>query len=98
MTGEKKKSDKKETRQPAFEESMQRLEEIIAAMESGRLDLDQMIAHFEEGSALVKSCTRKLDEVERRIEILVKKDQGIVAEPFDADQPLQGEGPGGAEG
>ncbi len=98
MTGEKKKTDKKETRQPTFEESMQRLEEIIAAMESGRLDLDQMIAHFEEGTTLVKFCTKKLDEVERRIEILVKKDQEIVAEPFDADQPVQGEGSGGAEG
>ncbi len=86
MTTEKpkKSSDTPDANQRTFEASMQRLEQIIAAMESGRLDLDQMIAHFEEGSALVKTCTGKLDEVERRIEILVKKDQQIVAEPFGA--------------
>ena len=81
---QKKHNDSTDETKSTFEASMQRLEQIIAAMESGRLDLDQMIAHFEEGSALVKTCTAKLDEVERRIEILVKKDQQIVAEPFES--------------
>lgn len=68
-----------------FEESLARLEEIVADMDSGELDLDKMVAHFEEGSKLIKICSKKLNEVEQKIEKLVKKDGEIVTEPFDPD-------------
>ena len=68
-----------------FETDMKRLETIVAAMESGELTLEQMITHFEEGSQRAAQCTKRLDEVERRIEKLVKKDGKIVSEPFDPE-------------
>ncbi|HOE00041.1 MAG TPA: exodeoxyribonuclease VII small subunit [Kiritimatiellia bacterium] len=52
-------------------------------MESGKLGLEKMVAAFEEGQKLVKLCSSKLNEVERKIELLVKKADGTVAaEPF----------------
>ena len=48
---------------PGFEKSLERLEKLVAEMESGELDLEKMIGHFEEGQALIKLCTGKLNEV-----------------------------------
>ncbi len=70
---------------PAFEEALKRLEILVAEMEAGNLSLDQMIAHFEEGSNLVDICGKRLNEVERRIEKLVKKDGQIKTESFQTD-------------
>ena len=86
------RSDKKAAETPDFEKSLARLEEIVRAMEGGELSLDRMIAHFEEGSTLVKACTRKLDEVERKIEQLVTQDGKDAVKPFA--EP--GEEPGSA--
>jgi exodeoxyribonuclease VII small subunit len=70
--------------QPAsFEASLARLESIVQEMEGGALSLEKMIERFEEGSALIKSCSAKLSEVEKRIEILVKKGDQVAAEPFE---------------
>ena len=69
-------------KQPGFEESMSRLETIVAEMEGGELSLEKMITRFEEGQNLIKSCSKTLNEVERKIEILVKKGDTVVAEPF----------------
>lgn len=66
-----------------FETSLERLETIVNEMESGRLALEQMIKHFEEGSKLVTFCSTRLTEVEQKIEKLVKKGDGVVAEPFE---------------
>jgi exodeoxyribonuclease VII small subunit len=52
-------------------------------MESGDLPLEQMIKHFEEGSKLVTQCSKKLTEVEQKIEKLVKKGDGLGTEPFE---------------
>lgn len=76
-------SEKKESTEPSFEDSLQRLEKLVAEMEAGELSLDQMIAHFEEGSTLVEHCGKKLNDVEQRIEKLVKKNGKIATEPFD---------------
>lgn len=78
---------------PRFEEALARLETVVKEMESGELSLEKMMAHFEEGSKLVKFCGKQLDEVERKIEVLVKRDGEIVAEPFEASG-AEGEKPG----
>ncbi len=65
-----------------FEKSLERLEAIVEAMESGDLTLEQMIKHFEEGSKLVALCSAKLNEVEQKIEKLVKKGGMLTTEPF----------------
>ena len=67
----------------SFEKALARLEEIAAEMESGELGLEKMVAAFEEGQKLVKLCSSKLNEVEKKIEMLVKKPDGSVeTEPF----------------
>ena len=69
---------KEEPAPPSFEQSLKRLEEIVAGMESGELDLDTMIRQFEEGQKLIALCQARLTEVERRVEALVKAADGSV--------------------
>lgn len=59
-----------------FEEAMAQLEELAAAMESGKLPLDKLIDSYEKGSKLVKFCRSKLSKLENRIEILTRDDGG----------------------
>lgn len=66
-----------------FEKALARLETLVKEMESGSLSLDRMMVCFEEGSALVKVCEQKLNEVEKKIEKLVHKGDAVVAEPFE---------------
>ena len=73
-----KSSDK----QPGFEKSLERLETIVREMESGELSLEKMMKHFEEGMSLVGTCSAKLNEVERKIELLVKKGAQTTLTPF----------------
>lgn len=55
-----------------FEENLKKLETLVAEMESGRLDLDAMIAAFENGRKLVKECHRELKAVQLKIEKVTK--------------------------
>ena len=59
-----------------FEESLKELEQLVADMESGSMGLEDMVKAFERGQELVKSCTDRLNEVERRIEVIRKKADG----------------------
>jgi len=70
---------------PEFEKALERLEEVVGQMEGGELGLDDMITRFEEGQRLIKLCSKKLDEVERKIEKLVQKGDEAVAEPFEPE-------------
>ena len=63
-----------------FEASMQRLEQIVAQMEQGNVPLDESLKLFQEGTALVKSCTEQLDKAELEIVKLVKTANGTPAE------------------
>jgi exodeoxyribonuclease VII small subunit len=67
---------------PTFEESLQRLEAIVKEMERGDLPLEQSLKLFEEGMALSGSCKKELDEAEGKIEILLKNQDKLQAEPF----------------
>ena len=67
---------------PGFDAAMNRLETLVGEMESGTLSLEKMIERFEEGQKLIKVCSKTLNEVERKIEILVKKGDAVTAEPF----------------
>ena len=69
-----------------FEKSLGRLEELVGEMEGGELGLEEMIKHFEEGSKLVGLCTKKLNEVEQKIEKLVKKDGELKEVPFETQE------------
>ena len=60
-----------------FEESLSKLEEIVKKLESGDLTLEESLKAFEEGIKLSGFCGHKLDEAERRVEILLKGEQGV---------------------
>ena len=68
---------------PSFEDAMKRLEEIVRQMESGDLPLERMVAAYEEGRKLMELCTGKLNEVEKKIELLEKKGDEWTARPFE---------------
>ena len=74
----------KRSKEPEFEASLRRLEEIVAALEEGDRPLEESLRLFEEGIALTRRCAARLDEAERRIEIL-GRGAGGTAElaPFD---------------
>ena len=76
-------AEKKNDKSQNFEKALERLEAIVAEMEGGTLSLEKMMSCFEEGTELVKFCNQKLNEVEKKIEILAKKGEEIVAEPFE---------------
>ena len=66
-----------------FEESLARLEQIVAALESGNLPLEESLKVFEEGVALARHCGRYLEDAERRIEMLAKDEGGALGtRPF----------------
>jgi exodeoxyribonuclease VII small subunit len=80
-------AEKKSGKAPSFEKSMERLESIVGDMEGGALSLDVMIERFEEGQSLIRFCTGKLDEVERKIEKLLTKDGEVETEAFGEPEP-----------
>ena len=82
--------DEKKIQELTFEEAMTQLEELAAAMESGKLPLDKLIDSYEKGSKLVKFCRSKLSKLENRIEIL-SRDDGNTGEWKDFD-PSSSEG------
>ncbi len=63
-----------------FEKAMARLEEIVRALENGSAALDESLAMFEEGVALVKLCNGRLDNAEQKIKMLVKGPDGSFEE------------------
>lgn len=66
-----------------FEECLTRLEQIVGELESGRMPLEDSLKAFEEGVALARHCARYLDEAERRVELLLKDEAGLLkTEPF----------------
>lgn len=67
-----------------FEQALARLEEIVKGLENGSLPLDKSIELFEEGNALVKLCTQKLDAAEQKVRILTETATGITESDFNA--------------
>ena len=75
-----------------FEQAIEQLEKIVADMEAAELPLEDVLKKYEEGTRLVRFCNQKLEEAEKKIEILTRKADGTVAtEPFPAE-------PGNSEG
>jgi exodeoxyribonuclease VII small subunit len=63
-----------------FEQSLNQLEKIVQELEAGDLPLEKAIKKFEEGVQLSKFCSRKLDETEKRIQLLTQDRDGNVNE------------------
>ena len=70
-----------------FESAMKQLESIVHELESGDLTLDQTLKKFQEGVKLSEFCSKKLDETEKKVSILLKDEEGDVrAEPFSMEK------------
>jgi exodeoxyribonuclease VII small subunit len=74
------------TEVPDFEAALKRLEDIVRKLESGDLPLDSALELFEEGIKLSRYCHSKLEQAERRVEILLKSSSGPPqAVPFETE-------------
>ena len=67
-----------------FEESLQRLEAIVAELEKGEVPLDRALELFDEGMKLSGSCRKELEEAEGKVEILLKRDGKLQPEAFES--------------
>jgi exodeoxyribonuclease VII small subunit len=73
-----------ERKEKKFETALDELERVVEMLESGELSLEESLAAFEQGIKLVKHCSQKLGEIERKIELLTKDREGkLTLEPLD---------------
>jgi exodeoxyribonuclease VII small subunit len=67
-----------------FEDALNKLEKIVSKLEEGDIPLEESLKLFEEGIRLSQFCNQKLDEAEKKVEILLKDKDGMLkAKPFD---------------
>ncbi len=71
-----------------FEKALERLEEIVQTLEKGDMPLEDSLKVFEEGIKLSHLCMAKLDEAEKRVEILVKDKDKAVLKPFATESTI----------
>ena len=64
----------------SFEQAMTELEEIVGMLEKGDLSLDESIDYFQKGVELSQFCNKRLNEAERKIVMLVEKQNGELTE------------------
>lgn len=75
-----------------FEEALAQVENLVARMENERLPLDDLIAAYDEGTALLKICRQRLQEAEKRVELISARADGSVERtPFEADEGVTAE-------
>ncbi len=77
-----------------FEEALKRLERIVQELEDGDLPLDEACEKYEEGIRLSKACAKKLEQAKKRVEILLKNEDGsIELKEFDQRKAQEEEKP-----
>jgi exodeoxyribonuclease VII small subunit len=70
----------------AYDAVVAKLERVVSELEGGQLTLEQSIERFAEGVKLARDASRKLDDAERRVELLVRSaDGGEEAVPFEPE-------------
>ncbi len=71
----------------SFEEALGELKVIIEKLEGGNLSLEESLTLFAKGTQLINLCYKKLNEVEKRIEILVESANGeVLQKEFDLEE------------
>jgi exodeoxyribonuclease VII small subunit len=76
-----------QTAEKSFEAALTELEQIVQQLERGDLPLERSLELFELGVRLSRECQRKLDEAERKVEILLRSNDGIYRPaPFEEPQ------------
>lgn len=79
-------------KEAAFEEALRNLERVVAKLESGEADLEESIRLFEEGMRLSALCQKRLDDADRKIEVLLRKPGGTASATEDESDVLKEEG------
>jgi exodeoxyribonuclease VII small subunit len=78
--------------EPKFEDALKKLEKIVEALEGGDLSLEESLKRYEEGVRLAQTCAKKLDAAQRKVELLVKQQDGqFTTKPFDEAGLASGE-------
>ena len=73
-------------REARFEESMSELDGLVRRLEQGELPLEDSLVAFERGMTLVKQHSKRLEDIERRVEVLLRQNDGSLATaPLDPD-------------
>ncbi|XEC97668.1 exodeoxyribonuclease VII small subunit [Paenibacillus tarimensis] len=80
-----------ENKEVSFEQAMEQLETIVVRLENGDVPLETAIELFQEGMRLSQLCGSKLEQVERKIEMLIETEQGLQKKPFAAANDDKGE-------
>jgi len=70
-----------------FEQNMKRLEEIVRSMERGDVLLEESLSLFQEGTELIKTCGKLLDEAELQVKKIASAQDGSPIEEAFADEP-----------
>ena len=70
-----------------FESSLDELEKVVRELEGGDLPLERSLELFERGTALSDSCREQLEAAETRVEMLIRKEGKLTAEPFRPEKP-----------
>jgi exodeoxyribonuclease VII small subunit len=68
----------------SFEEAMDQLEQLVGKLENGDVPLEKAIDLFQEGMRLSHLCSQKLEQVERKIEMLVEENGMLNKKPFSS--------------
>jgi exodeoxyribonuclease VII small subunit len=74
--------------EPSFEDAMERLEEIVSAMEGERMPLEEMVKSYAEGAQLLKICRQRIEVARQRVELITADLDGTgkaALADFDAD-------------
>ncbi|NLP00392.1 MAG: exodeoxyribonuclease VII small subunit [Clostridiaceae bacterium] len=76
---------KEEKADITYEQAVLELESVVNMLESGDLPLEESIKIFEKGISLVRLCNKKLDDIEKRITLLIEGKEGIIEKDFSSD-------------
>jgi exodeoxyribonuclease VII small subunit len=68
-----------------FEDALEKLEDIVRKMEAGDIPLNEALKSFEEGIKLIRFCSAKLEETERRVEMLLGKEDSLQVKRFQGE-------------
>ncbi len=83
---------KKENEGETFEQLVEKVEKYVRELETGELGIEEAMTRYEDGIGAIRECRRILDEAEKRIEILIAREDGSYeARPFDPSQSPSGE-------
>ncbi len=73
-----------EKKEDSFESSIKELEKIINELEQGNLPLEAQLKSFEKGIALSRECMKKLEEVEKKVQLLVENSEAeLITKDFE---------------